>query len=382
MKQSVFATAAAAALLVGGAASAQGIALYGDARLGLGYNIDNDGGTLVDDDGSTPDDLRAVSRVRFGVNMTGETDSGITFGAEIRADNAEGGQGGEDGQTEGSVFVSGSFGTLSYGDVDGADYYRVGDVPGNYSLTGLGDYNETLFVSDGGDFGSDGGRSFAANPFALPTVRYDYDIAGFGLSLSSNRDLTDIGVGAGYSADFGGGSWTAGVGYYKFDAFVAFGESTQFAVCGNGDVDPATGECLGELVVVEGEPAEEVFPDGEQWSIGLNGEYESFALGVTYIKIDSDTADIGEFDADNLLLGASVTLDAWSFGLNYGKFLNAKGELEDLDGDDTYALSGQYDLGGGATVNGGVRRTYNIPELDDGDGDSAWIGDFGISMNF
>ena len=41
-----FATAAVAALLAGGAASAQGIALFGDARLGLGYNIDNDGGIL------------------------------------------------------------------------------------------------------------------------------------------------------------------------------------------------------------------------------------------------------------------------------------------------------------------------------------------------
>ena len=98
MKNVLFATTATAALLVGGVASAQGIALFGDARLGLGYNIDNDGGILIEeqDDGSldTPDDLRAISRVRFGVNMTGETDSGITFGATIRADNSMGGQGG------------------------------------------------------------------------------------------------------------------------------------------------------------------------------------------------------------------------------------------------------------------------------------------------
>ena len=94
MKNVLFATTATAALLVGGGASAQGIALFGDARLGLGYNIYNDGSirTETDDDGSidTPDDLRAISRVRFGVNMTGETDSGITFGATIRADNSVG----------------------------------------------------------------------------------------------------------------------------------------------------------------------------------------------------------------------------------------------------------------------------------------------------
>ena len=106
MKKVLFATTALAGLAIGGVASAQGIALFGDARLGLGYNIENDGDVLIEeqDDGTfdTPDDLRAISRVRFGVNMTGETDSGITFGATIRADNAQGGEGGTDGQNEGS----------------------------------------------------------------------------------------------------------------------------------------------------------------------------------------------------------------------------------------------------------------------------------------
>ena len=146
-------------------ASAQGIALFGDARLGLGYNINNDGGVVVERRRrSTADDLRAVSRVRFGVNMTGETDSGITFGATIRADNAVGGQGGTDGQTAGSVFVSGSWGTLTYGDTNGADEQWVGDVPGNYSLTGLTDFDETKFISNGGSFGNDTGNNFAVEP--------------------------------------------------------------------------------------------------------------------------------------------------------------------------------------------------------------------------
>ena len=79
--------------------------------------------------------------------------------------------------------------------------------------------DETRFVSNGGSFGGDCGDDFAANPFARPTVRYDFDIMGFGISVSSNRDLTDIGVGAGYAADFGGGCWSVGAGYYKFDEF-------------------------------------------------------------------------------------------------------------------------------------------------------------------
>jgi len=376
MKNVLFATTATAALLVGAAASAQGIALFGDARLGLGYNIDNDGGVLIED-GDTPDDLRAISRVRFGVNMTGESDSGITFGATIRADNSTGGQGGsgeQSGQRSGSVFVSGSWGTLTYGDTNGADEQWVGDVPGDYSLTGLGELDETRFISNGGDFGTDSGSNFAANPVARPTVRYDFDIMGFGLSLSSNRDLTDIAVGTGYSADFGGGSWSAGVGYNKFDSFITTGTPSLVLIDTNGD---GIGDTLETLV-----DAEE-FPDGEQWSVGLKGTYDAFGFGLTYTKLNSDTSDIGEFDADNLLIGASFGWDAWSFGAVYGKILSAEGELSDLDGDDSFELSAQYDLGGGATVNFGARRTYDIVGLgtDEG-GEAAWIGDFGISMAF
>ena len=44
MKKVLFATTATAALAIGGMASAQGMALFGDARMGLGYNINNDGG--------------------------------------------------------------------------------------------------------------------------------------------------------------------------------------------------------------------------------------------------------------------------------------------------------------------------------------------------
>jgi outer membrane protein OmpU len=372
-----FAASLSGALLVAGAASAQSIALFGDARLGLGYNIYNDGSirTETNDDGETdtPDDLRAISRVRFGVNMTGETDSGITFGATIRADNSAGGQGSTNGQSAGSVFVSGSWGTLTFGDTNGADEQWVGDVPGDYSLTGLGDLDETRFVSNGGSFGSDSGNSFASNPEARPTIRYDFDIMGFGLSLSSNRDLTDIAVGSGYSADFGGGSWSAGIGYNSFDSFIQTGEAGLVVV-----EDPITGD----FNVVPGAPIETEVPSGEQWSVGLKGTYDAFGFGLTYAKLTSDTTEDGKFEADNLLLGASFGWDNFAVGLVYGKILSADGPLSDLDGDDNFELSAQYDLGGGATVNFGARRTYDLVGLGDDDGDPAWIGDFGISMAF
>lgn len=54
MKKVLFATTAFAGLAIAGVASAQGIALFGDARLGLGYNIQNDGSVWIDSDGQTP----------------------------------------------------------------------------------------------------------------------------------------------------------------------------------------------------------------------------------------------------------------------------------------------------------------------------------------
>ncbi len=111
-------------------------------------------------------------------------------------------------------------------------------------------------------------------------------------------------------------------------------------------------------------------------------EYASFAFGATYASLSSETSENGRYESGNLLLGASYTFDAWSVGVVYGKIMDASGALEEIDGEDSYELSGQYDLGGGATVNGGVRRTYNLVNADGSEADTAWIGDFGIAMNF
>ena len=258
--------------------------LFGEAFVGLGYNIDNDGGVLFDEEGQTPDTLRAISQVRFGVEMTGETDSGIVFGAEIWADDAEEGEGGQVGQVEGSVFVSGDWGTLTYGDADAADQYWVGDVPGNFSLTGLTDITDTKFISNGGSFGDDSGETFAENPFARPTMRYDFVSRSFGISVSTNRDLTDIAVGAGFSADLAGGSWSLGIGYYNFAAFVDLEEESLEPIDTDGD---------GEIdEVVPATPLGNLIPAGEQWSFGLAGEYERFSVGVTYTNVTSDSDDI------------------------------------------------------------------------------------------
>ena len=54
--------------------------------------------------------------------------------------------------------------------------------------------------------------------------------------------------------------------------------------------------------------------------------------------------------------------------------------LEGRDGDKAYGLTGQYDLGGGATVNGGIASS--MASAASTTATSAIVGDFGISMAF
>ena len=372
MKKILFASTAIAGMAMASVASAD-IALFGDARLGIGYNIANDGsatreeskfrtnaaGDPIATEVKGTDDLRAVSRVRFGVRMTGESDAGITFGATIRADNAGGGQGGTAGQRAGNVFVSGAWGTLTFGDTDGADKQHVGDAIGNVSLTGLGDFNETPFISNGGGFGDDS-IQFANNPEARPTVRYDYNFMGFGISASTNRDLNDIGVGASYTAEFDQGSFTGGVGYYNFKEFTTTG---------------------GRFV-----------PDGDQWSVGGTLNYAGFQAGAVYSAASTkknNSRGIAKADLDVLNVGLGYGWDAFTVLGYYSKVLTANGPARPFKNQDSYGASFAWNLGGGLSLNMGVAQTFGRDSrgtIDDADylpkAKQVTVADFGLQMAF
>ena len=75
----------------------------------------------------------------------------------------------------------------------------------------------------------------------------------------------------------------------------------------------------------------------------------------------------GDDEFETLSVGGSYGFDAFTVGAFYHTFLSG-GDL--VDGDDAYALTAKYDLGGGASVNGGVGRAWGN---DDDDNDT--IGD-------
>jgi hypothetical protein len=346
MKYVLFASTALATVALGGMASAQGVTIFGEARGGLLYNegLDNE--------------LQTTSRFRFGVRAEVETDSGVTVGGEARADNAIGANDGLDG----NFFVSGSMGTLTFGDTAGADEYWVGDVPGNLSLTGLGDENETVFLTNGGDFGDTPQFDLSDDDaLARPTIRYDFELAGFGGSLSSNRTLEDWAIGLGYDFETGFGGFNIGIGYAQINTF--------------DDIENVPGT----VTVVDVGGANQEIPvvntvtttisDIESLSAGLGATFEAWEAGVTYIKNKND-----EGDFDILNVGAETYFGAFGVGGYFSTILSTGGDVDpDLDGNWGWAATADYDLGGGARIAGGFGQSR---------GSEDFIADFGVKVDF
>lgn len=210
--------------------AAADVTVSGSARMGVAYNSE------------APNELGFTSRVRVAFGLSGETDTGLAFGASIRADNAGNGNNGvtrtvarapgtgtgngdvngAGNQAAGSVFVSGAFGKLSMGDVDGAAELVTGDLAG-VGLTGLGDLNESAFLSN-----SDSNRRSAA--------RYEYSTAGLTFAVSADNPQNDAAalenvysIGVKYSVDayaVGLGYETSDVNGVSVDHIIASGEAT------------------------------------------------------------------------------------------------------------------------------------------------------------
>jgi len=291
---------ASTALIMSAGFAAADVAVGGDGRMGV---LDTYG-----DSG-----LGFTSRIRIEFSASGETDAGLAFGGSIRADNAGGlnlvdangnnpgdpgfdintatvGGGGVVGQS-GSVFIEGSFGKLSMGDVDGAAKSAVGFVSG-VGLTGLGDLNESVYIANVGP--------------NTPGALYEYSGGDWAVYLSASNpvniltapvsDATATAYAIGGSYSFGG--FSVAIGYEDNDA------GTDHVILGG---TASFGDFTGKLIW--GQASGTV--DGDQWAV--SGDYTFDATTVTAYYIDS----------------------------------------EELGGQEAWGLGAAYDLGGGASLVGG-----------------------------
>ncbi len=317
--------ASSALVASAGVASAE-ISWSGYAEMGIG--------------GGTNQDAEFIQDIALTFSMSGMTDNGIEFGASSDLDEGNGQDqvnGGWNLDNE-SVFISGAFGTLTMGEIDGAmDWALTEAAVGN---PGSLNDDETAHAGYMG--------SYLDGQYDNQIVRYDYTMGDFGFALSAEMDETDardpgMAIGAKYSMALGMGSLDLAAGYQQTDGTTADGFLDTIVV-------PA-----GQDVTVAGISAVMAMDNG--LTVGV--EYTDWEFGNVV-------------DATHTGIGVGYTMDAITLHANWGQY--------DVDGagDITgYGLAAAYDLGGGAALH----LAYGDSD-DDVNGVESDSWSFGLSMSF
>lgn len=327
MKKVLFATSAL--VLSAGFASAE-VAVSGDGRMGVIY------------DGN---DAQFSSRARVKFTLTGESDAGLSFGGAFRVDQESDYTAGNTGSvrsaargTAGAVWVSGTYGKLSMGDVVGAaeaaigDLYEVGYTDGEFA----GDPEELFFLVGDGNNEDQG-----------PTALYEYKINNIGLYASMTDGSNVAGpavVGRAPFVDTDGD----GIGDTQFDtadtawSLAAKYEGSNFwaslSYSDNGDVS--------------------------ELGLGAEAKFNNFAVKGVYLSYDDSILD---YTAG---LAASYQADAV---LVKGFYRRDKYDIVGEDSFDSFGIGADYDLGGGAVLAGGIIDTDYLDDT---------VLDMGVKFSF
>lgn len=318
----------ATTMLVGGASiAAAEVSVSGTARMGIVSGFSD--GVAANGDES---DVVFNSRVRVIFSLSNETDSGLAFGASIRADNAAGGASGDAGE----VFISGAFGKLSMGDVDGAAQMATGHVAG-VGYVGIGDLNESTFLGAG---------TGATDPTAL----YEYSAGDFTIYASVTNPQYDLGsattratdlVAMAIGAKYTFGDYSVGLGYENLNGFRAAAVGAAvFPLVDNTDLDHIV--------------------------LKLSGNVSGFNVQGLIGQADGTLSGAVVNNAKQYAMSVGYTMDALSGTVFYTDDSALPG------GATAYGIGASYDLGG-AAVSGGIVQNVDTNE-------SGF--DLGITMSF
>jgi len=290
MKKFLIATTALVA--TAGIANAE-VAVSGNGRMGIVYNGDS---------------LNFSSRIRVAFTLSGETDGGLQFGGSFRADNAGGAASG----TSGSIYVSSSTSKLAMGDVAGAAEVAVGDLP-EVGFQDVGD-NDVRYIT--GDNGGNvvvnaTGTAMPVGPHAL----YTYSAGALSLAVSmgdgqngTSNTTQEYAVGVKYSMD----AYSVSLGYEVSDPVI--GNSAKHLIVG-GSANFA--DTTVNVFYGDGSGAINTF---SQYGIGVSSKFDAMTI-KGFVRQDKNGSLVG------LPTGTKV--------LNWG-------------------LGGEYSLGGGASIAGGI----------------------------
>jgi outer membrane protein OmpU len=330
MKKILFATTALVA--TAGIASAQdlGVALTGGAEMGI------QGGTFY---GQTNNQPQFVTDIEIRFTMSGVADNGLTFGATIDLDEANGNQDGEEATSGEAIFVSFGGATFTMGDTDGAYDARLAEMAlaggslQDDETTHIG-FDDQDGFADGAVSGLDGNsttQGFTSAGDRGQVARFDYTFSAYTFSVSMEQgdegyngdtagldEVDDIyAVGFSYDAEMNGINLGFGFGYQSQNN-------------------------VGDSV-------------GLSATAGLSNGF-SAGLLLTQTDFDSDiegdaitfrdlTTTIGDEKQNHIGIGFGYEMNQIAVGVNFGKFSNFLGQ----DGEEAkgYGLAASYDLGGG-----------------------------------
>ena len=275
----------------------------------------------------TADTTDARNRMRVTFTGSGETDSGISFGGSMRADNSGAAASGTGG-TGGTQYVSGAFGKVTMGDLGGADKDASGNIAG-VGLTGLSDHNEVSYQGKDHNIG------------------YSYTAAGLTFGYSQDTTLksgSNSALGLKWTGDMGGTSLTVGLGQSKV------GTSTQSTM----SLAMSTGGLTIKGIT----------------STNDNGPAVVFAAGTArngtgataYV---ADTEAVDNNDTDTTGVSISYSMDAMSVTA-----FTKKVETTGVADKDYSGFGFAYDMGGVSLKAGVV------------DNNDQQLVDFGLSFNF
>jgi outer membrane protein OmpU len=267
----------------------------------------------------------AKNRLRVSFAMAGETDSGLAFGGSIRADNAAAGAKG----TGSSQYISGAFGKVQMGDLDGADEQLVGNLAG-VGFAGAGTHQEFGYQSSKHNIGysvSMSGVSFAAS---TDLVR----------GADATKSGSNSAMGIKWSGDMGGATVGIALGTSKIgklsedsvSAKISMSGLTIMAVQHSNDNGPATDLVLGTAasgtVAYKADVAATTTPDTD--TTGLSITYAMDAMSVTAFtrtestsgSLDKDYSGVGfSYDLGGATLKAGFVdandISVMDFGLNF-----------------------------------------------------------------
>ncbi len=298
---------ASTALVLSAGVAAAEVAVSGDARMGVASAYD----AVTDNT-----ELNFSSRARVKFTLSGETDGGLGFGASFRADQAGTAKNG----TEGSVYVSGAFGKVEMGDTVSAPEALFGDLP-EIGFTDLEmNVNNAVISSVMPTIGNDvpyitgdnaGGLTNATGPAMLYT--YTTGAISVAASMSDGKaGGVDSAQEYALAGSYNFGSYAVGIGYEVLDLDGA-GKAKQLGIAGTAN--------FGDTAV------KGYYAQGDDLLDGV----DTYGLGVE--SVFGATTVKGYYqviDASDIVGGEKIA---------------------------AYGIGAEYDLGGGASVAGGIMDT-------------------------